>query len=215
MKLGNLACGAVRPQGEEWWNVDTLRSVLSPGTPERQQLDSEPRYIEANLETDGVPFEDGSMDSLLLSHALEHFDCQAGVKIMQDCHRALNPGGVLLVSVPDASYFRKVHHEDTVENAERLFGEPIFAGDGETTFFGYGLWNRHHKAILSEDALWAYFRRAGFREAYKVNFGRWLPNTQEFSLDPPLPIAGYEAFMEMVPLLNRLPFSLVMAAQKE
>lgn len=229
MKLGNLACGAVRPQGEEWWNVDALRSVLAPGTPERQQLDSEPRYIEANLETEGVPFEDGSMDSLLLSHALEHFDCRAGVKIMRDCHRVLKPGGVLLVSVPDASYFRKVHHEDTAENAERLFGEPIFAGDGETTFFGYGLWNRHHKAILSEDTLWAYFRRAGFRKCGKVEISTetltdpaWFASSgTQTNFEFPEEIAegwnegAQKACGTMVPLLNRLPFSLVMAAQKE
>lgn len=212
MKLGNLACGAVRPQGEEWWNVDTLRSVLAPGTPERQQLDSEPRYIEANLETEGVPFDDGSMDSLLLSHALEHFDCQAGVRIMADCHRALKPGGVLLVSVPDASYFRAMHVYDRVENAKKLFGEEIHLPDGETTFTGYALWNKFHRAILCEDSLWHYFKRAGFARCRTVYCER---------VGEEVRFMGYSEFAENLPMkemikhLNRLPFSLVMAAQKE
>lgn len=204
MKLLNLCCGSVRPASTEdvqWINVDDLRHCLPLGTPERENLDRETNYRDRNVVCEGLTPEMEQCDGILMSHCVEHWTCSVAAVVMSDCHRALKPGGVLLVSVPDASYFRKVHHEDTAENAERLFGEPIFAGDGETTFFGYGLWNRHHKAILGEDALWAYFVRAGFtRGTVRLNMRE--PDFME-------PLAS------MVPLLNRLPFSLVMAAQKE
>lgn len=230
MKLGNLACGAVRPQAPEWWNVDSLRSSLHPGTPERIQLDSEGQYIDQDLEKYGLPFDDNSFDGLLLSHALEHFDCHTAARIMADCLRALKPGGVLLVSVPDASYFRKVHAEDTVENAERLFGEPIFLGDGESTFTGYALWcPGRHRAIISEDVLWHYFVRAGFRKCERMEVASkrifdpaWFsPEGKDVSFRIPFEIADewsigtLGAVMKMVALLNRLPFSLVMCAAKE
>jgi predicted SAM-dependent methyltransferase len=126
---------------------------------------------------------------------------------MISCWRVLKPGGVLLVSVPDASYFRKVHDEDTVENAERLFGEPIHLPDGETTFFGYGLWNRWHKAILTEDALWAYFVRAGFKDVMTL-MRTYLEHVQQSE-------TANGTMENMVKQLNRIPFSLVMCAVKE
>jgi predicted SAM-dependent methyltransferase len=211
MKLLNLCCGAVRNQSPDWINVDNLHATILPGTPERENLDKDENYINIDVETgmmlDYAKMECGSFDGILMSHCLEHWDCWRGVRIMGQCLSLLKPGGVLLVSVPDASYFREVHDEDTVENAERLFGEPIHLPDGETTFFGYGLWNRYHKAILSEDALWCYFHRAGFKEIDRMQFdsGRMVY--------PALVTGG--PMDEMVKLINRIPFSLVMWGVKE
>lgn len=206
MKLLNLACGAIRPksvEGVEWLNVDTLRDYLIEGTPERSNLDAEPNYRNRNLLTEGLSLEMEGCDGILMSHCVEHWTCQEAAFVMHECWISLKTGGVLLVSVPDASYFRKVHDRDTVENAVELFGEPIHLPDGETTFFGYGLFNRYHKAILTEDVLWTYFVRAGFRDAYnKTDFEGCPCNT-------------CEAGLEMAKHLNRLPFSLVMCAIKE
>ena len=106
-----------------------------------------------------------------------------------------------MVSVPDASYFRLMHSADTAENAVELFGEPIFAPDGETTFMGYALWNRFHHAILTEDALWSYFIRSGFSDR----------NIERISA-----ISYYNEGIckELHKILNRRMFSLVMVGTK-
>lgn len=204
MRLLNLACGAVRPQEGGWWNVDDLEASLAPGTPERVQLDSEKNYINANI-AHPLPFINDHFDGVLCSHAIEHFDCQTSVLLMGECYRILRPGGVLMVSVPDASYFRRVHNEDTVENAQRLFGEPIHLPDGETDFMGYGLFNRHHRAILTEDALWCYFVRAGFAGPWRFEYTGQEPDGDSPHTDP---------LFTMAKLLNRLPFSLLMTGYK-
>lgn len=185
---------------EPWTNLDNLRAQLREGTPERAQLDDESNYVDHDIANGPMPFDEGTFDGAMLSHVLEHFDAPSGVKLMQDCRRILKPRGVLLVSVPDASYFRRVHAEDTPDNAVRLFGEPIHLPDGEHTFFGYALWNRWHKAILTEDALWCYFVRAGFSpyRIYRISTGE-----QEL---PELP----DALALMRAALNRRRFSLVM-----
>lgn len=208
MKLLNLACGNVRPQsteGVEWVNLDNLHSILSDGSPERRQLDSEDNYRDWDLlSCNALPFGDETFDGIVCSHFVEHLNCQESVNMMRDCLRLLKSGGILMASVPDASYFRKVHAEDTVENAVRLFGEPIHLPDGEDNFMGYALFNKFHKTVLTEDSLWCYFTRAGFSNIirYGFNYPTGLQLTENTS-----------AF-EMRKILNRLPFSLVMTGVK-
>lgn len=192
MKFLNLGCGGTRPQGEEWVNLDDLWSQLTPGTPARSNLDKEPNYVNHELGYGPLPFRPETFDGVLASHVFEHFDAQLGVYIMRLCHAVLKPGGVLLVSVPDASYFRSVYPEDRNENWPRLFGvtdpnNPI------PTFFEAALWFEQHKMIFTQDAIWAYLIKAGFS----------IPATVDAEVMGP-----------MSSLLNRREFSLIMAGIK-
>jgi SAM-dependent methyltransferase len=195
MKLANLGCGGCRPQGEEWWNVDSLHWQLPAGSPERRKLESEPRYIEWDL-TKGVPFMDNDLDGILLSHVLEHCDAQEGIKLLKECYRTLKPGGLLVISVPDASIFRSVDSEDKNENWERLWGvvdpkNPIPTWRSAALFF------EQHKMVFTRDALWCFFREAGF------------PAEQIYHPLRDIPVADY-----IGPCLNRLKESLIMSATK-
>jgi predicted SAM-dependent methyltransferase len=196
MRLLNLGCGYPRIEGEEWVNLDTLKAQLPPGSPELANLCAEQNYVEHDL-SQPLPFQDNEFDGVLASHVFEHFDAQEGLRIMRECHRVLKSGGVLLVSVPDASYFRKVYPEDRVANWPRLFGQT----DPENpipTFFEAALWFDQHKAILTEDALWCYFTMAGFDVPRQFDGIEW--NDTERA---------------MIPKLNRRKFSVEMLGYKE
>jgi predicted SAM-dependent methyltransferase len=199
MKLINIGCGFTRPQGP-WINLDSLHAVLAPGTPERSQLDAEANYLDADLNKP-LPFEDLSIDGILASHVFEHFDAQAGLRLMKECYRVMKPGASLLVSVPDASYFRTVDAEDRNSNWDRLFGQSD-PNNPIPTFREAALWFNEHFAIMTEDALWSYFRQAGFHAGM---IHRILPG---------VPPTGNEAFLTMTAQLNRKKFSLEMHAIK-
>lgn len=207
MKLLNLGAGSVMP-GTPWINVDCLRSIHAEGTPERFQIDARCNYVECDIFKSPLPFEDMSISGCLLSHIIEHADAQEGLRLLQECYRVLVPGGVVLVSVPDASYFRKVYPEDRNENWEELFGQAD-PNNPIPTFFEAALWFNEHKAILSEDALWAYFTRAGFTA--------WDDATYRLIQNGFMRL-GYENACEtarvMIPELNRNKFSLTMLGVK-
>lgn len=200
MKLLNLGCGSQRPQNAEWTNLDDWEG----GGHEI----NEPNFVRHDMR-EKLPFEDGSFDGCLLSHVIEHMDCQDGLRLFREMHRVLRPGGIVLVSTPDASYFRKVYPEDKNANWPRLFDvsdppNPI------PTWLQAALWFDQHRVILTEDALWSYFIMAGFKEPVNL---RYTSSNDSITLSRPRE-AVPEVFNQLVAQLNRVKFSLIMSAIK-
>lgn len=196
MKLLNLGCGDQRFPGDEWTNLDDLHSQFGLDRPERMTLDMEPNYFNYRVDPDStLPFPDGHFDGILASHFFEHWDAQECLKIMKDCRRLLRDGGCLVVSVPDASYFRKVHAEDRNENWQRLFGvtDP---GNPIPTWMEAALFFEQHKQVITEDALWCMLTDCGFRVFDRPR-------------ETPIPSVDLIHYK-----LNRIPFSLVMVGIK-
>lgn len=195
MKWLNLGCGGARFP-EPWINVDTLRSQLAIGTPERMNLDAEPNYVDHDIRT-RLPFNDNYAGGILLSHVVEHLDCHDAVRLLAECRRVLSVGGIVVVSVPDAEYFLSVLDRDTRENSVELFGEPICPDEPQwTRFFDYGLFHREHKQILTAASLQCLMIKAGFEQ-------RHIGGVSEFEVD-----SG------MIGALNRRVFSVEMIARK-
>lgn len=187
MTLLNLGAGGQRYPAP-WINVDTLREQLVIGTPERDNLDAEPNYVEHDLR-ETLPWHDDSVDGILAQHLLEHLPCHDAVRLLAECRRVLVPGGVVVVSVPDAEYFLRVLDQDTKENAVKLFGEPI-TDPKYGRFFEYALFHREHVQVLTHTSLKCLFIAAGL----------------EFK---PSIIPG-----EIYARLNRLAFSTVLMGTK-
>lgn len=198
MKLLNVGCGSNRPQDEHWWNLDNLRTQLKEGTPERINLERELRYMECDLSTQSIPTVDEAFDAVLLSHVIEHFDCHGAVEVILKCRRVLKPGGILVVSVPDASYFLSVHDKDVPERAVELFGEPICpAEQWHKSFFDYALFLDQHRQVLTRDSLICLLIRAGFDRKIMAPRRGTIP-----------------AYREIEKIMNRRKFSLEMCAIK-
>lgn len=168
MKLLNLGCGGARIHTEEWTNLDDLHSILPLESGAREDLDKEQNYVNFDVLSGPLPFESGTIDGVLASHFFEHFDCQQGLTIMKECKRVLCSGGMLLVSVPDAAYFQRVHAVDRKENWVQLF-ETHDPNNTYTTFFEAALWFNEHKMIFTHTALWAYLTMAGFTVMDNIN----------------------------------------------
>lgn len=200
----NLGAGATRPQDNGWVNVDTLTALLTSmgeaGRGALESLQTEQNYIEHDLSVFPWPFGDGSAEGVLASHYLEHTDCLQAVQSLKECYRILQPGGVLRVSVPDASYFRSVNPEDCRDNWGRLFGEGDDVSENDT-YMGVVLFFNEHKQTYTEDALWCQIRHAGF-EAGRIARTQYQESAA----------GGVGA--EMARLDNRKAFSIYLEAVK-
>lgn len=116
MKYLNLGCG--ERYHPEWTNVDITSS--SP-------------YVQAHDLTKGIPFPDGSFDVVYHSHLLEHFQKDAALCFVKECHRVLRGGGIIRVAVPD------------LESVVRMYLEALdkaLQGDPE--------WQRNYEWMMLE-----------------------------------------------------------------
>lgn len=82
----NVGCGRRFYNGKPWINIDV-------GPADETIV---PWDVRA-----GFPMEANALDVVYLSHVLEHFSAEGGVRLASECHRVLRPGGVLRVVVPD------------------------------------------------------------------------------------------------------------------
>ena len=209
MKLLNVGCGSTRA-GDPWVNLDELHSILKPGTPERTNLDKEQNYVDHKL-PEIMPFKEGTFDGCLISHVIEHFDCQDAVRILEDCRRILKIGGLLLVSVPDAEYFLSVYDQDTPEKAVELFGEPICPDEPwHKSFFDYALFYKQHKQVLTEGSTSCLMIKAGFGNVFNLPQVKWLNLVSIKTVESP----NMTVLNVIEKLMNRRKFSLEVTAVK-
>ena len=89
----HLGCGTdVRPG---WINVDMLpRWTIGSNRPSGTKL------FCYDLRR-GLPMDEGSCDVIYSSHFFEHLRREQGLTLMRDCHRALRPGGLFRLCLPD------------------------------------------------------------------------------------------------------------------
>lgn len=57
----------------------------------------------------GLPFSDNRFDAIYHSHLLEHLDHNQGQMLIGECFRALKPGGILRIVVPDLEQIARLY----------------------------------------------------------------------------------------------------------
>ena len=95
--------------------------------------------------------EDGSVSEIRASHVLEHFSHRDTLAVLADWHRALEPGGLIRIAVPDFQVIAEMY----------LDGKPIQV-EGYV-MGGHVDHNDHHGALFDADTLADMLQTVGFR----------------------------------------------------
>ncbi len=93
-----LHIGTGKYQIESWLNID-----IYPGRIPDQSFPAGQKYSQFPLNTKwGLPFPDGSVSRVFMSHILEHlYYPNEALEFVKEIHRVLEPGGVVRIIVPD------------------------------------------------------------------------------------------------------------------
>jgi len=110
----NLGCGGNKLDG--WINYDSEVDISKP-----------------------LPFENDSIDMILMEHCWEHIDPHSAVRCLDECRRVLKTGGVLRLCVPVLDELEGEHARDII--------------------FGNG-----HQAAYSRTLVRSLLRIVGFKE---------------------------------------------------
>lgn len=134
--------------------------------------------------TTGLPHADGSVDAIFTSHMLEHLDPHDGFELLRECHRALRPGGILRVVVPDLEVIARAYverdrmffqsFEGTLAEAfvSSLYLRPMTRGSRCARILR-GILRADdggHRWLHDEESLLHYVRAAGFTSVTRVAF---------------------------------------------
>ncbi len=92
----------------------------------------------------GLPYDDNSVDSIYISHVLEHFEWDDFFFIMAEMHRVLKPGARVDIIVPCYTFLEgafDIDHKIIISRRTFKVLEYNFQGCQDYTVFNYGrLW---------------------------------------------------------------------------
>jgi len=155
----HLGCGTdIRPG---WVNIDI---ALTPPAGWDTAAHPGTALLSYDLRQ-GLPLADQSCAFIYSSHFFEHLEYSQGLRLMQDCYRALRPGGTFRVCMP--SY--RACFEAYLRNDRDFFGlvdyglaEPgirLISDYVTYAIYQYG----EHKCVYDEERFQSIFSRLGFR----------------------------------------------------
>jgi ubiquinone/menaquinone biosynthesis C-methylase UbiE len=144
MKL-NIGCGVWRPAGYVTYDLyDATADVQGDARK--------------------LPYEDGSIEEILASHLLEHFDFKEAFAVLTEWKRVLCHGGKLILEVPNLENICRKFADDPSSRVNlyiQIFGAPWYPGHGH--LFGYA----------PEQLLWT-LQTVGFKDIIRMPPQRYL-----------------------------------------
>ena len=161
----NLACW---PHPEEGWlNTDLY------GNREITPLDL----------TKNFPIGDNKFDYIFCEHAIEHFDINQGIKILQECYRILKPGGKTRIATPEINFLIRLYQKQKSPTQKKyilwagkaFFDKPQYSTDTFIINNFFRAWG--HKFIYDYKTLKSILEDVGFENVRKATPGQSLdPN---------------------------------------
>lgn len=113
----------------------------------------------------GLPFPDGSLTAIYSSHFFEHLSYQETQKLLDECKRALAPGGIFSICVPNARLFVEAYLNPESADKNRLFSyTPAYNNTTRMDSLNYVAYmNGDHKYMFDEENLLHILQAKGFK----------------------------------------------------
>lgn len=115
----------------------------------------------------GIPFPDNSVKRVYSSHFFEHLTFDESQDFLQECKRALAPGGEFLICVPNARIYLEAYVKGEPLNSPPFFEyEPAYNHTTRIDYVNYTAYmGGVHKYMFDEENLIYRLESAGFTNA--------------------------------------------------
>jgi len=130
----------------------------------------------------GLPFRDRSCTAIFGEHVIEHIPKDGAEFLLRECHRVLQPGGVVRLSTPDAGKFLRayVNHQEFLNDSR--FPDPADTPMDRVNMmmreFGQHLW------VYDIESICLALKKAGFTSTREQTFGESAhPRMQDIDLE--------------------------------
>ncbi len=148
----NIGCGERHLPG--FVNVDTLESA----------------DVVCDV-TEGLPFNDDSVDAIIHEHFIEHLSLADGVRFLMECRRVLKPGGVTRIATPDLdAIVADYESDDYLHEDWHTFGYGWVQSRAEMLNLSMREWG--HRWLYNEEELVRLTRLVGFEAPVRCARGQ-------------------------------------------
>lgn len=148
----NIGCGSLPLPG--WVNLDAARG---------DKID-----IVWDLRG-GLPFPAESCAAIFGEHVIEHIPKAGAELLLRECHRVLQPRGVVRLSTPDAGKFLRAYVND-----REFLSDPRFPDSADTSMDRVNMMMREygqHLWVYDAESLILLLRKAGFSSVAEQQYG--------------------------------------------
>lgn len=120
---------------------------------------------------EGIPFADGTVDAVYSSHLFEHLTYSEGQGLLHECLRALKPGGVFSIAVPNARMYIE-GYLGLREIPPEYFGwKRAYHGTTAIDAVNYVAYmDGEHKYMFDQENLVHVLQQAGFTDVHERDF---------------------------------------------
>jgi len=187
----HLGCGHLVVDG--WVNVDYAVGARLAQIPLFRPLNRRFRWFDRDWDdrifihnlVKPFPWKSGSASCVYSSHTLEHLSRAEGQGFLRECHRVLQPGGLVRIVVPDLAFWvseyvsGRLPADEFVEKIGVLYGQSRQALKTRLLPFI----QFPHKCLYDQAALLGALRRIGFTVAIRKPFESDIEDVRSLEID--------------------------------
>ena len=107
-----------------------------------------------------LPYKDKTVDVIYASHLIAYFDRDEIIKVFNEWHRVLKPGGLLRIATPDFYFMSKLYYESRI-NLRQILG-PMYGK------MDIGI-DIYHKTVYDFPSLQTTLNLCGFKNVQRYN----------------------------------------------
>lgn len=131
--------------------------------------------------TQGLPFDDNSIDFINSSHLIEHLTVDEGVAFLKECWRVLKPNSIVRIGTPDVNKLVGAYKAGEMGKFNNSQPDEYKQSPSQADKF-WRIFTAGHKICYDLPALRGSFKLAGFTEVYEPAYNEELDMFPELSL---------------------------------